>query len=141
MQHLCFRVLVNLYLWSGQKWWCFFQAELPYAQWTAISAQMHLVSPSSFQRKEGDDGVTCLGQKNQQQRICVDDFDCTSPKELIWPVFECRTQTRGLTPCTSAFRLEGFPKALCCSTLPGSAFNLATTRGWREVSLPSKREN
>lgn len=136
MQHLCFLDLVNPYLWSGQKLWCFFPKQ---------GCLMHRVEPflhkwiwylpSSFQRKEGDDGL----QKRQWQRICVDDFDFASPKELIWPVFGCRTQTGGLSHCTSAFRLGGFRKAVCCGTLPGSAFNLATTRGWRQASLPSKR--
>lgn len=99
--------LVNLYLWSGQKWWCFFQAGLPYTQGRAISAQMDLASPQWCQREEGDDGMTCQGQKSQWRRICADDFDFASPKELIWPVFGRRTQTRGLTHCTSAFRLGG----------------------------------
>lgn len=92
----------------------------------------------------GEDDVTCPGQRCQWQRKWVGDFDFPShSKELGWSdlCLGLGPKQRGWAYCTSVFRLGGFPKAACNSTLPASAFNLAMTWGCREASLPAKRGN
>lgn len=76
---------------------------------------MDLVSPQGWQSGEGQDGVTCPGQRCQWQRKWVDDFDFLSyNKELEWSDLSLRLGPKQEVWCIAHLHLglEGSPRLL-----------------------------